>query len=128
MAQEPKQEPKQMFKLNFNFILKDGEGFAIEAVKPGIKAGSVISVDSYEELSANRLLGRTLSMSNDDLGGVAFDWYPYLLQGKILEVSKAEAGTLKNFIREQSKTKNQNFSNVVVEQLLKVLEKAGYKE
>jgi len=122
-------ETKPMiFKLNFNFNLKDAEGFPIESLKAGIKAGSYVTPESYENVTANRLLGRTISMSNDDLGGVAFDWYPYLLQGKVLEVSKAEAGTLKNFIKEQHKSKNQSFSNVVVAQLLNVFDKAGYKE
>lgn len=119
---------KLVFKLDFNFILKDAEDNVMESVKAGIKAGSYITPDMYEPVQANRLLGRTISMSNDDLGGVAFDWYPVLLKGKPLEVSKAEAGILKAFVLNQRKEKNPNFSNVVVAQLLNVFDKSGYKE
>lgn len=119
---------KLVFKLDFNFILKDAEDNIMESVKAGIKAGSYVTPEMYEPIQANRLLGRTISMSNDDLGGVAFDWYPVLLKGKPLEVSKAEAGILKAFVLNQRKEKNPNFNNVVVVQLLNVFDKSGYKE
>jgi hypothetical protein len=117
-----------IFKLDFNFTLKDAEDFPLETIKSGIKAGTPVTLDMYEELKANRLLGRTIALSNEELGGTAFDWYPILLSGKILEASKIETGILKEFILNQRKEKNQNFSNVIVKQLLEVFKKAGYKD
>jgi hypothetical protein len=117
-----------IFKLDFNFTLKDAEDFPLETIKSGIKAGTPVTLDMYEELKANRLLGRTIALSNEELGGTAFDWYPILLSGKILEASKVETGILKEFILDQRKNKNQNFSNVIVKQLLEVFKKAGYKD
>lgn len=117
-----------IFKLDFNFTLKDADDFPLETIKSGIKAGTPITLEMYEELKANRLLGRTIALSNEELGGTAFDWYPILLSGKILEASKVETGILKEFILDQRKNKNQNFSNVIVKQLLEVFKKAGYKD
>jgi hypothetical protein len=117
-----------IFKLDFNFTLKDAEDFPLETIKSGIKAGTPVTLEMYEELKANRLLGRTIALSNEELGGTAFDWYPILLSGKILEASKVETGILKEFILNQRKNKNQNFSNVIVKQLLEVFKKAGYKD
>ena len=117
-----------IFKLDFNFTLKDADDFPLETIKSGIKAGTPVTLEMYEELKANRLLGRTIALSNEELGGTAFDWYPILLSGKILEASKVETGILKEFILNQRKNKNQNFSNVIVKQLLEVFKKAGYKD
>lgn len=128
MAENTEKKEQVSFKLNFNYSILDAEGFEIETIRGGIKAGTPITNDMYEPLKANKLLGRTISLSNEELAGKSFEWYSQLLTTGVITLDKVDTGILKAFIENQRKEKNANFNNVVVHQLLLTLKGAGYND
>jgi hypothetical protein len=119
---------KTKFKLDFNKPLIGLEGFPIQGVRPGIKAGAAIDENAFEDLFANRLVALAIANGSEELGGKEFIWMKTLYTEGILELDIVDTRVLKDFIKECKKKNKPNFTNVVLHQLSEIFDVAGFKE